>query len=198
MLKDNSSFNVNRQADILLLNCRMLKQSTFILFFSVLFCNSALLVSCKADKKLHYVVETPENWTRKDGRTAEGWKKSTFTPSSGDTAYLSGENIIIAGVPFNNLDEYVHTVYANVRKTAAVYHEEKREKLKIKGLEARYIQLELSFPANPDIMVEQKTYFIKDGAMIFMIVCTARENKIEHLQKVMDEILASFKTEEDK
>lgn len=176
----------------------MVKQTGFSLFFSAIILSIILLTSCKADKKLHYVVKTPTDWSRKDGFTPEHWKKSTFEPQEGDTIFYSGENIIITCFQFKNIDEYIRILQQEVKKTTIFYQEKGREKLKINGLDARWVLSEIRIRAYPKLTFEQKNYFIKDKGTLFMIICTARKDNIDVLQPIIDELLASFKTEEDK
>jgi hypothetical protein len=176
----------------------MVKQTAFTVFFSIFFFSILFFSSCKTEKKVHYVVKTPANWVREDGLSSEGSKRSKFTPKEGDTVFYSGESIMITGFQFKNIDEYVRMLCKEVEKNAVFYQEKKREKLKVNGFEARWVQLQLSFPEYPKAIVEQKTYFIQSRRIVFMIVCTAQKDQIENLQPIIDEFLASFKTEEDK
>jgi hypothetical protein len=184
--------------EYLFLNYRMVKQKRFYAFISIMVFGIILLGSCKADKKLQYVVKTPANWVREDGFTPEGWKKSVLKPQKGDTLFYSGENIIITCFKVKNIDESVREFCIDVQGRTVLYNEEKREKLNVNGFDARFVQMVVSYRSHPGIIVEQKTYFIKDKGTLFMVICTAQRKGIEKLQPIMDEVLASFKTEEDK
>lgn len=158
-----------------------------------------LFLSCNfKEASIHFVVDTPAGWVRTDTVTSTGEKKALFRPAPGDTDYDSGARIAILGNKMNNIDEFMNSVYSEVRKQTSFYREERRAKTTVNGHEARWIDVRMSFPATPDVIVEQKSYFVADRGMIFMIICSAPDHVIILMKDKLNTLLNSFKTETDK
>jgi len=158
-----------------------------------------LFLSCHfKQESIHFVADTPSGWLRTDTVTSDGDKKVVFKPAPGDTTYNSGERIAVLAYKAKNVDEYMSSVYAEVRKQTSFYHEERRAKTTVNGNEARWIDVRLGFHSDPDVIVEQKTYFIADRGMIFMIICSTPDHGIALMKDKFSAFINSFKTEADK
>ena len=158
-----------------------------------------LLTCCRMKSNpVHFVAATPMGRTRLDTLTFDGTKKVRFSPAAGDTIFFAGQSISVFGAEDNDIDEYMNAVYYEVKKRTSFYREEKRQKLSINNYDARWILIRLSTSKNPELIAEQKSYFIKERGTVFMITCTAPDHGIALMQDKIDEVINSFKIEEGK
>lgn len=158
--------------------------------FLTIFFLASLLLSCNF-KKADFSIRTPKDWIVKDSVSDTRGRSVKMHPPINSLVPVFVENIRISIIHSNAPDRYVDALASSLKDDCYFFKELERGRSRINQYDAAWLRNYFQKDKNA-LAVEQKTYFIIDGGIIYMIVCTAKMNELDQFQPKIDDVLSTF------